>query len=103
MNKGNAEYDISTTSWEICNYDEKRNIAFTYEITAHSLQDHVKGTRMPTSSIPYNGEFMDAFRALAEAMTKMGLMNDSATTSELKATKYHLEDMRKLTFMCTKE
>jgi hypothetical protein len=103
MTKGYAADDISRTAWEICLFDEKRNIAFTFELTAHSLQDHVKGTRMPTSSIPYNGEFMDAFRALAEAMTKMGLMNDSATTSELKATKYHLEDMRKLTFMGTKE
>ena len=33
---------------------------------------------------------------VAEALQRVGIMPNDATTSELKATKYHLEDMRKL-------
>ena len=35
-------------------------------------------------------------RALAEALQQAGLIPKAATDAELKAVKYHLEDMRKL-------
>lgn len=48
----------------------------------------------PTFSLPF-----DAWAALKESIiSKLPKEKDVETTSELKATKYHLEDMRNLVF-----
>jgi|ERR1700722_10427635 len=100
MIKGHAVERVDRMAWEIAVVDTQRELAFTFEWTVHSLKgrDRGKVDFVPTSMVPMDGEMMEMLRGLAEAMMKIGVLNDTSTTAELKATKYHLEDMRKLTF-----
>ena len=50
-----------------------------------------------------NRESLDFYKGLAQALQSMGLMPESAVDSELKATKYHLEDMRSLALKISAE
>ncbi len=100
MIKGHAVERVDRMAWEIAVVDTQREFAFTFEWTVHSLKGRDRGTidYVPTSMVQMDGESMEMIKGLAEAFMKMGVLADTSTTAELKATKYHLEDMRKLTF-----
>ena len=53
---------------------------------------------MFTEATDLRGEGLLILKALAEALQQGGYIPKSAVDSELKASKYHLEDMRKLVF-----
>ena len=78
--------------------DGKRYIAEPVEIKfkEHKLGDDAK----PTISLGFSlsGEFL---KAMAEALDKQGIKteNDFKIAGLLEATKYHLEDMRKIALM----
>lgn len=58
---------------------------------------HVEaGKALPITTIPFDQA--DCLKALGQALIDLGLMKDNATDAELKATKFHLEDFRKLVF-----
>lgn len=92
--KGFYTERIDKLAHEIAIYDRDKDCFITFEFKAHKAIE--QGLVQPTTLISINDYNENILRALAEALTKMGLMNESATTSELRATKYHLEDMRAL-------
>lgn len=98
MIKGYAVESLPYDCWEIAILDRENKIAFTFELVRHDMRGK-DSERAPTSKVSHQGQWMEAMRGLSEAMAKMGLLKDDATVAELNATKYHLEDMRKLTFM----
>jgi hypothetical protein len=49
----------------------------------------------PTLMLPH-GQMRELFRAFMEEMVRKGLMPAQPLEGELKATKFHLEDMRRL-------
>jgi hypothetical protein len=73
--------------------DDERDTAFTIQITAHKVE---RGQLCPSSDFGGRDVPLDLLRALAEALQMGGYIPKSAVDAELKATKYHLEDMRKL-------
>lgn len=91
MIQGHAQRRVDRDAWEIALYDQ--SFSYTLEITKHKLK---QGLAFPTTLISRHE--MTPLLGLAKAMIEMGILKDDATTAELKATKYHLEDMRKLTF-----
>lgn len=72
--------------------DDDKNISYTFEMSAHHLE---AGSITPSTDIPSDN--LGILSALAEALQAGGYIPKSAIDAELKATKYHLEDMRKLT------
>lgn len=98
MIKGYAHRRIDRLAWEIAVVDDRTKIAYTLEFKAHKpvepgllLKEGVE-----TTFISDDGEGREIMQGFADALNQMGFIPDDATTSELKATKYHLEDMRKL-------
>lgn len=77
--------------YEIFVGDDERY--FSIEITSHPLKE---GYELEHQTL-VRPDSIDFYKGLAQALQSMGLMPESAVDSELKATKYHLEDMRKLT------
>jgi hypothetical protein len=73
--------------------DREERVAYTFEFTVHKVKP---GIEMPSTDCDLD-HGPGLMRALAEALTQAKYLPQSATDSELKATKYHLEDMRKLT------
>jgi hypothetical protein len=95
MIKGNAIDRIDRRAWEIAVYDDEQRVVYTFELTRHQIDPNsARYAPIQTTLVDYLDK--DVMRGIAEAFRKMGIMDDSATTAELKATKYHLEDMRKL-------
>ncbi len=92
MIKGYAQRRIDKYSWDIGLIGEK--FSYTFEIKKHSRQESLVSE---ISSVRIDDEeAMATLRALSEALQEMGLFPQNAVQSELKATKYHLEDMRKM-------
>lgn len=92
--KGFATKRIDLQAWEIALYDPHRRVAITLQFTAHQLA--APGLAIETTKVPFDSESEDMMKALAEALQIMGYIPETAVATELKATKYHLEDMRKL-------
>ncbi len=91
---GYAQKRIDRLAWEIALVDRHTRTSYTIQFTCH--ENKKPENQLETTFINDDGHSMEIMKALAEALTQMGLMPISATDSELKATKYHLEDMRKL-------
>ena len=94
---GEYDYDILTRRHRILICDEpgeKNPVAVTMTFTQHDITDNTKP--MPVTEL-YKGEGAEkVLRALAQALQKMGLFPEHPMTGEMSATKFHLEDMRKL-------
>lgn len=91
MIKGIATYRVDLDAWEFGLIDRENARCFTIEIKEHMLKP---GMRAETSVFQHGQE--DIATALSQVLTQMGILSGNATDTELKATKYHLEDMRKL-------
>lgn len=74
--------------------DDARNKCFTFEFTEHDWEEGMAAQE----SLIKGPLGDDLLRALGEALVMGGFLPQSAVDTELKATKYHLEDMRKLVF-----
>lgn len=77
--------------WDIGVWSEETGRFYTFEIKVTELPE---GGPIEVTKI--RGEAFTALRGLAKALVQMDLMPESSVDSELKATKYHLEDMRNL-------
>lgn len=73
--------------------DKEKDLFYTLEITAHK-RDHGQHNG-GTDFDPDDG--LGILKAFAEALQMGGYIPKAANDAELKATKYHLEDMRKIT------
>ena len=91
MTRGFHQYDVSSDTDAIYIVDRESEKAYTFKIESMQLS---KGFAAPSSRI--NNEDRHVLRALAEALQQAGILPMSASDAELKATKAHLEDMRKL-------
>lgn len=93
MIKGLAARAMQFGGWQILLCDRENRQAYTIKFESHSV---IEGMIFPTTDISGFNNEMDILRGLAEALREMGLFPMDATQSELVATKYHLEDMRKI-------
>ncbi len=97
MIKGFAQRRLDRDAWEVALIDADNKRAYTIEFKAHPIEK--EGFVAETSLIPRELEMTGLLKALADALNQMEIFPDDATTAELKATKFHLEDMRKLVFI----
>ena len=78
---------------------DKQNRFVPFKLTFERLDPVDEGTVIPDDAFLYLTDFQmkSLIPALSEGLEYAGLMQaTSGVVSELKATKYHLEDMRKL-------
>ena len=68
--------------------------AYTLQIIEHTNME--EGYSVPSTDIDFGKE--EIIVALAEALQKGGYIPQTAVDTELKATRYHLEDMRNIVF-----
>jgi hypothetical protein len=94
--KGYAERRLDRFAWEVAIVDRERKRSYTMDFRVHDLKD---GELTPTTLFPLDD--LEVVKAFAEALQVMGVLSPDAVTSELKATKFHLDDMRKLVFHMT--
>lgn len=80
---------------EIVLADHEREVCYTIQFTAHAWNPGFKAQ----TTLLDGEEKTQIARAIGEALQQVGLLPASAVDTELKATKYHLEDMRKLVFV----
>jgi hypothetical protein len=92
MIKGYWEKRIEKRCESFYLIDDDKNISYTFEITAHKSEP---GTESPSTDI--RSDNLGIINAMAESLQMGGYIPKSAVDAELSATKYHLEDMRKLT------
>ena len=73
--------------------DREKNVCYTFELTCHKTKEAqlYEYTRFDSD------DGLGILKALSEALQMGGYIPKAANDAELKATKYHLEDMRKLT------
>jgi len=73
---------------------------YTFEIKVHHIENKGRLQKCPLTKV--SGSDLQALEGLSEALADMGIMPrtivEASKEAELKATKIHLEDMRKLTF-----
>ena len=93
MIKGYWERRVDKNCESIYLIDNEKDICYTFELTAHVMKN---GELNKSTDIDRN-DGLGILKALAEALQEGGYIPRSATDAELKATKCHLEDMRKLT------
>lgn len=89
--KGHYERRFDKNCQSIYLFDDNTKTAVTFEFRAHKISD---SERIPSTDISYDHDGI--LSAIAQALQQGGILPNSATDAELKATKYHLEDMRKL-------
>lgn len=86
------DYDIMERKHILVLMNDDASQAYTIEFKAHRMEE---GTIIPVTKLEKNvGESF--FEAMAKALQQRGQIPQSAVDAELKATKYHLEDMRLL-------
>jgi hypothetical protein len=98
MIKGYAQRRVDRDAWEIAlfeSFSNERTLVYTFEFKSHIID---ASCIFPTTIIENSDHGTKPLIALSKAMQEMGIMQDDATSAELKATKYHLEDFRKLVF-----
>ena len=100
MIKAHIAYSMMSDKVEIFIVDKKSNERFPYKITLDPLPPVSSGVMIEPSISLEKEEFAEIAAALAKAAVEVGLHKtiESANDTELRATKYHLEDMRKLVF-----
>lgn len=91
--KGYAQRRLDRDGWEILLLDESRNRCFTMEFREHTF---VESMNNEVTFVARKDIYL--LHAISEALVEMGILDGSATEAELKATKFHLEDMRTLVF-----
>lgn len=93
---------IGPDGWQILVGSRGRNVEtyYTFDIKAHHIEHKARHQECPLTKI--SGNDLEALQGLSEALADMGIMPrtivEASKAAELKATKIHLEDMRKLTF-----
>ncbi len=90
--RGHGQKRFEYLSWEFVVANEQGTKCYTFDIKEHDIEDRF--LTYPTTKVKFEEEAI--LRGLAEALKEMNFLPGDATTSELRATKYHLEDMRKL-------
>lgn len=96
---------LSKNCWEVFAYQNADGfrIPYTIQIIQHNDKFLSHGMMMNSSCELDHDTFMPFIRAMKDGLAEAGLLeSSSACEAELKATKYHLEDMRKLTFKAVK-
>jgi hypothetical protein len=78
------------------NYNGKKELCKPMEMVFEPLNEQIK--QDPSLSIGGLDVHMGFFQALVDGLARVGYRYESSDTGELKATKVHLEDMRKLVF-----
>lgn len=94
--KGFAQRRIDRNAWEIALWDKDRQTSYTIEFKSHKVDN--EDIQIETTLILDDPNQMEILKSLAEALYQIGILPGTATEAELKATKYHLEDMRKMVF-----
>ena len=82
-------------TWEIMIKEDHpmSPIYYTFEVKQHIVPD--KTIESPTTILePINAD--EFLKAIGVMLQEIGYIPQSSVDTELKATKYHLEDMRKL-------
>jgi hypothetical protein len=91
------DYNILRRKYLLYLFEDSQPDKPTKCITIHLKEEFVAEGFPPAESAAWPKEEGQAIlKALADALFRAGFLPESATTAELKATKYHLEDMRKL-------
>ena len=86
------ENDIFKRGINMVVISEDQNKAYTFKIEKHDLKEY-----KPAPATEFSRGFGKEFLlAMALMLQRHGYLPQAATDSELKATKYHLEDMRLL-------
>lgn len=94
---GEYNYDILRRCHQILIVDDpgtEKRTAITIEFTQHRVTDDTKP--LPITELRKGEGAEQILRALATALQAMGIFPEHPLAGEMKATKYHLEDMRKL-------
>ena len=94
MIKGYGQENIALQSFEIALVDRENNKGYTISIHCHNYKAN---EILDTTKIPF--EQKDILLALGNALIGLEILKEDSTSAELKATKFHLEDMRKIIFM----
>jgi len=84
---------------EIYIFDDRENITVKIDVTFTKHNGDIKGFELePTLSLQRDDDFngKEFLVALSEALQEMGIYPENPEVKEIKATKYHLEDMRKI-------
>lgn len=79
--------------------DREKKLFYTMEFKVHKFTEGTLGDATEVDMDDSTG----LLKALAEALQQGGYIPKSAVDSELKATKYHLEDMRQLALKPTSQ
>ena len=69
---------------------------YTIQITRH--EKIAQGLMSPETMLEDNSIELEVIKAIIKAGLDSDISNDSSIASELRATKYHLEDMKKIAF-----
>lgn len=85
--------NIMLRGTEIAIWDQNTGKAYTFSFEEKPCGE---ADMVPVSLVKREDEFI--LKAMAEVLQKMGYIPDGATQAELKATKHHLDDMRKIAF-----
>ncbi len=100
--KGRGQINLRHGSYEIAVYGTKQ-MDFAYKITIEQIPLFDKrgnpkptSSELPTTLVPF--EQREVLEGIGQALVDLGIMKDHGTDQELKATKFHLEDMRTLVF-----
>lgn len=96
----NAPYRNVANVW-IIKYENKRNYILRWSGKEWICNEFEEGSYLnePSISFPYPIA-TDVFKAMIDAISDQGIKPDaySVLEGEIKATKYHLEDMRNIVF-----
>jgi len=94
---GEYNYDILRRCHQILIVDKPgapKRTAITIEFKQHFVKDECN--KLPLTELRKGEGAEEILRALATALQAMGIFPEHPLAGEMKATKYHLEDMRKL-------
>lgn len=89
--KGETDYDLLNRCFRIAIFDEKTAVTMTF--TTHPAE---RDRPLPVTEMRKGPETTAILKGLAEALMQLGIMPENGTTAELRATKAHLDDMRRL-------
>ncbi len=93
---GEYDYDFLNRRHRILIVEEpgeKNRTAITIEFKQHLVDE---SQPLPVTELRKGEGAEKVLRALVNALQQMGLYPDQPLAGEMKATKFHLEDMRKL-------
>lgn len=94
--KGRGVVRLDRAGFEIGIYSENKfQEIYTFEIKKTLVGPEDRFKELPTTIFSWSEE--PILKAFGEALVELGIMKDHGTDQELKATKFHLEDMRDLT------